>query len=62
MRKSRTICALLPLQCRRQNDMMEMNKKNTEKESSTCVIFQGEEYLLDIALRRGTFFSQDVLL
>ena len=27
MRKSRTICALLPLQCRRQNDMMEMNKK-----------------------------------
>ena len=27
-----------------------------------CVIFQGEEYLLDIALRRGTFFSQGVLL
>ena len=24
-------------------------QKNTEKESSTCVIFQGEEYLLDIA-------------
>ena len=27
MRKSRAICALPPLQCRRQNDMMGMNKK-----------------------------------
>ena len=27
MRKSRTICALLPLQCCRKNGMVEMNKK-----------------------------------
>lgn len=58
MRKSRTICALPPLQCRRQNDMMEMNKKIQKRSLPHASFSKGKNTHLILLFGAGLSFRR----